>query len=113
MKAISGIVGLVLILAAVVIVVLSTSKETYAEKQAAIVQKYVDLANEALMNDNYKGALKFAKMAIEADPTNNNGFKIYESVMNLKYQSAAPAEPAATQQSAPAAAQADEEDLGC
>ena len=86
MKPISGIVGLVLILAAVVVVVLSTSEESYLDKKNTMVEKYVSNSEQALAEDNIKDAIKFAKFAIVADPKNKKGFKAYEAAVELKYK---------------------------
>ena len=86
MRTISGIIGLILILTAVVIVVLSTGDNSYAMKKEQMVAKYITNANNALDENDYISAKKFAKMAIQADPTNNNGFKLYEKVMEAKFK---------------------------
>ncbi len=85
---ISTIVGLVLFLAAVVLVVLSTSQEEYGAKQTAMVQKYIDNANQALDEGDTTSAVKFVKMAIVVDPKSKEAFKTYEKAMELKYKPA-------------------------
>ena len=86
MKSISAIVGIVLLVASTLVVVLSTSEETYIEKKDAMVMKYVDQSNKALKDKNIKEAIKFAKLAIAVDPKNKKSFKAYESAMELKYK---------------------------
>jgi len=86
MKPISGIIGLVLILASVVIVVLSTSDESYSKKQAQMVTKYVNNSTIALEQGDIKEAIKYAKLAIQTDAKNKSGFKAYEKAIELKYK---------------------------
>lgn len=86
MRVVSGIIGLVLILVAVIIIVLSTGEESYSAKKEAMVQKYVANSQKALEQDNIKEAINFAKMAIEADVKNKAGFKAYEEALKTKYK---------------------------
>ena len=86
MKLISGIVGLVLLIASTLVVTLSTSDETYLEKKNTMVMKYVEHSTQALQNDDIKSAIKYAKLAIVVDPKNKNGFKAYEAALKMKYQ---------------------------
>jgi hypothetical protein len=86
MKLISGIVGIALLVASMVLVVLSTSDETYLDKKDAMVVKYVQHSTQALNNENIKDAIKYAKLAIAVDPKNKKGFKAYELAVELKYQ---------------------------
>lgn len=86
MKPISGIIGLVLVLASVVIVVLSTSEEGYTAKKGEMVTKYVQNSAMALEQGDVNEAIKYAKLAIEVDASNNNGFRAYEKAMELKYK---------------------------
>lgn len=115
MKTISGIIGLVLILVAVVIVVLSTSNETKLANQKAMIEKYVAQSSKALNNENIADAIKFAKLAIAVDPGAKAGYKAYDKALETKYKPSqeemqydnSPAMP-----SAPAAAD-EEVDMGC
>jgi hypothetical protein len=86
MRVISGITGLILILTAVVIIILSTGDNSYAMKKEQLVAKYITNANQALVKNNYVEAINFAKMAIQADPKNNNGFMIYNKIMEAKFK---------------------------
>jgi hypothetical protein len=88
MRVISGIIGLVLILVAVVIIVLSTSSETKAQAQNKLITKYVEQSKGALLNHDFQSAIKFAKMAIEVNPTNKEGFKALETALEIKYKPA-------------------------
>jgi hypothetical protein len=85
MKPISGIVGLVLILVAVSIVVLSTSEKSYKSKNSEMVSKYVAQSKEALDDNDISKAIRLAKLAIAVDPKNKIGFKAYEDAVNTKY----------------------------
>ncbi len=119
MKPISGIIGIVLLIASTLIVILSTSDETYLEKKDAMVMKYVIHSNEALEQENIKDAIKYAKLAIVVDPKNKKGFKAYEKAIELKYkpsQSEEIEEDEPTSQTQPSAEEEEEEeapDMGC
>jgi len=113
MKIISAIVGLVLLGASFTLAYLANNNAQEMQKnQSAIVMKYVSDSSSALEKGDYKVAIKFAKLAIAADPKSKEGFKAYDAVMQAKYQpsqnSMAPA--AAT---VPAAEEEEEEDMGC
>ena len=86
MKLVSGVIGIVLIIASTFIVMLSTSEETYIEKKNAMVVKYVEQSNKSLENEDIAGAIKYAKLAIVVDPKNKKGFKAYELAIELKYK---------------------------
>lgn len=115
MKPISGIVGLVLVLAAVIIVVLSTSEESYIEKKDAMVQTYVSNSSKALSEDNIKEAIKFAKLAIIVDPKSRKAFKAYEMAIELKYKPSESEEEEVENNTQPSAQEEEEEapDMGC
>ncbi|HIP13060.1 MAG TPA: hypothetical protein EYG73_10135 [Arcobacter sp.] len=116
MKPISGIVGLVLILASVVVVVLSTSEESYLDKKNNMVEKYVSNSKQALANDNIKGAIKYAKLAIIVDPKNKKGFKAYEAAIELKYKPSEDEQDDSSDEERPSADDEEEEeapDMGC
>ena len=86
MKLISGIIGIVLLIASTVIVVLSTSEESYLDKKNAMVIKYVDQSTKSLEKADIKEAIKYAKLAIAVDPKNKKGFNAYEDAIELKYK---------------------------
>jgi hypothetical protein len=86
MKTISGIIGLVLILVAVVIIVLSTGEDSYHAKKEAMVQKYIQNSSKALEEENIDEAIRFAKMAIQVDAKNNAAFFAYDKAMKTKYK---------------------------
>jgi hypothetical protein len=114
MKVISAIVGLVLLTASFTLAYLSNNNaQQMIENKQAIVMKYVNDSASALEEENFKEAIKFAKLAIAADPKSKDGFKAYEEVMKVKYK---PSEESTTQTpTAPEAQEEDEEeeDMGC
>ena len=113
MKVISAIVGLVLLGASFTLAYLSNSNvEQMNKNKEAIVMKYVSDSTVALEEGNYKVAIKFAKLAIAADPKSKVGFKAYELIMETKYK---PSENSESIQTAPAAQEDEdeEEDMGC
>ncbi|VAY87888.1 hypothetical protein MNB_ARC-1_567 [hydrothermal vent metagenome] len=85
MNPISGTIGLILILASVAVVILSTDQDTYVNKTNAVVLKYIQQSKNALDNNNTNDAIKYSKLAIIANPKDKNGFKAYETAIKLKY----------------------------
>ena len=115
MKVISAIVGLILLGASFTLAYLSNNNaEQMIKNKQAIVMKYCSDSSEALDNNNFKEAIKFAKLAIAVDPKSKEGFKAYENIMKAKYK---PSEDSTTsEQVAPAAVEEEEEeapDMGC
>ena len=126
MNKIVSAVGLMLIVAAGVLVALSTSHEDILKANQELCAKYTKNAKEALKSGDIKKAKKFAKMAIKVDPDNKLAYKTYEEVILSQCQSrATPASttkeesknsqtPAPKKAPAPAAEEEEEEDgLGC
>ena len=118
MKIISGVIGIVLLIASTLIVVLSTSEETYIEKKDAMVLKYVEHSNQALIKEEINEAIKYAKLAIAVDPKNKKGFKAYEEAIELKYKPSQSeiVEDEPISQTQPSAEEEEEEeapDMGC
>ena len=114
MKVISAIVGLILLGASFTLAYFANNNaEQMIKNKQAIVMKYCGDSNTALENNNFKEAIKFAKLAIAADPKAKDGFKAYEKVMKAKYK---PSQDSTTQAPvAPAAVEEEEEapDMGC
>ena len=112
MKVISAIVGIILLGASFTLAYLSNSNaEQMIKNKDAIVMKYVGDSSTALEEGNFKVAIKFAKLAIAADPKSKKGFKAYDAIMEAKYQ---PSENTTSTQVAPAADEdEEEEDMGC
>lgn len=116
MKVVSAGVGAVLLTASLTLSYLSNSNaKKMIENQNAIVMKYVSDSTKALENEDLKGAKKFAKKAIQADPNNKAGFKAYEAVVEKKFK---PIDSDVDTQSAPAVpdlapAYEEDEDMGC
>jgi len=113
MKVISAIVGLVLLGASFTLAYLSNSNvEQMNKNKEAIVMKYVSDSSIALEDGDYKVAIKFAKLAIAADPKSKVGFKAYDAVMEAKYK---PSENETSTQTAPEVDEEEdeEEDMGC
>jgi len=118
MNKIISVVGIVLIVAAGLVASLSASKEDILKSKKIICEKYVKNAQQALKSGDFKSALKFAKLAIKADPENKAGFKILAQIADAKCKASMPA---AAKTNAPAAkpsapakpAPAEEEEMGC
>jgi len=86
MNVISSIVGSVLLTAALVLAYLaSTNGEELLNQQNAIVMQYVEKSDEALEEEEVQTAIKYAKLAMQADPKNKNGFDAYDRAMEFKY----------------------------
>jgi len=114
MKVISAIVGLVLLGASFTLAYLSNNNaEQMNKNKEAIVMKYVSDSTTALEEGDFKVAIKFAKLAIAADPKSKSGFKAYDAIMEAKYK---PSEDETSTQTAPAETEEEEEeapDMGC
>ena len=116
MKVISAIVGIVLLGASFILASLASSNATeMIEKKDAIVMKYIEQSNVAVENEDTKSALKFAKLAIQADPKSKKAFKAYEAIVEAKYK---PSEDAQSSQGNGNESPVDdeeeeEEDMGC
>lgn len=113
MKKISAIVGIVLILAAVTLSIVSLkSGNAQIRAQKAIVTKYVNLSATDLANNNIQGALQNAKLAIQANPMDNAGFVSYQKALQAEYQPNGPSSqpaPAAV----PASSSSSDDSMGC
>jgi len=116
MKVISAIVGIVLLGASFILASLSSSNanEMIAKKEA-IVQRYIKQSNEAMESEDVKSAIKFVRLAIQADPKSKSAFKAYEAIIASKYK---PSEDEESSQENSNESPADdeeeeEEDMGC
>ncbi len=86
MKTLSIIVGLMLLAAASVLSYVSANNGSkMLENKETIVIQYVDASEEALEDEDISKALKYAKLAIQADPKDRRGFLSYEKAMDAKY----------------------------
>jgi len=115
MKFLSMIIGTGLLVAAIVLsfVVSSNGKNIIANQQK-ITTEYVNKSNGALENGNIGSAVKYAKLAISANPKGKAGFDAYQKAMEAKYKPAvqettAPVAPTP----APDTSADDSADLGC
>ena len=111
MNIISSVVGTVLLIAAFTLAYLSSNNgEALLAQKDAIVMQYVDKSNEALEQEELKAAIKYAKLAMQADPKNKNGFDAYDRAMEVKYDVES-----TDQQSSPANEDEESEDgdMGC
>jgi len=124
MKLISSIVGVVLLSASIALAYLAnTNAQKVMASKNLIVEKYVKNSTDALATQDIKGAVKFAKLAIAADPKNKAGFKALEAVYEVKYKPAEnndeesveePTKDDSPSKEAPAAEEEEEEtDMGC
>ena len=112
-----AVVGAVLLVFAILLSVVSNGNAN-ARKQRVqkIVLKYKQLSDEALKNGDTDKAMKFAKLAIEADPNGKIGYACLSNAMSSKYKSAAPVANQTTTvapANAPAPDSSGEDDLGC
>lgn len=113
-----AVVGAVLLVFAILLSVVSNGNAN-AQKQRVqkIVLKYKKLSDEALKNGDADKAMKFAKLAIEADPSGKIGYACLSNAMSSKYKSAAPAAAQPATKVAPANApspdNSEDDELGC
>ena len=114
MKFLSMIVGAGLLVAAIVLsFVVSSNGENIIANQQKITTEYVNKSDAALENGDISSALKYAKLAISANPKGTAGFDAYNKAMEAKYKPAVQ-ETAAPVAPTPAPAAADDSaDMGC
>ena len=116
MKVISAIVGIVLLSASLILAYLSNNHANeMIVKKDAIVMKYVNDSDKALKSGDIKGAIKFAKLAIKADPNSKKGYICLENAYTKKYksdeeESSSKYDNTPTQ---PTQEEDEEEDMGC
>ncbi len=109
MQKLSMLVGAILLIAASALSYFSaTSGKKMLEKKDAIVMKYVNASDTALEDEDIKNAIKYAKLAIQADPKSKKGYVCYANAMEEKYQSSGDGENSDTPQ-----ASSDSADMGC
>ncbi|HGZ70956.1 MAG TPA: hypothetical protein ENK74_06110 [Nitratifractor sp.] len=113
-----SIVGLLLIVAAGLLASVATNQEDILKANKALCAKYTANAQTALTSKDFAKATKFAKQAIKVDPDNKSGYKMLEKIAAAQFtpaaaKSGATATPAAKTPGKPAAAAAEEEELGC
>jgi len=89
MKIAPIIVGTALLIAAVILsLVASNNGEKILAKKNALASEYVSKSDAALKNGDIASALKYGKLAISADPSNQKGFTCYNNAMEKKYKPA-------------------------
>jgi len=109
MQKLSIIVGIVLLIAASTLSYFSaTDGKKMLEKKDAILMKYVNASDSALEDEDIKNAIKYAKLAIQANPKSKKGYVCYTNAMEEKYQSSDDSENSDTPQ-----ASEDSADMGC
>ena len=115
MKVISAAVGIMLLGASLILAYLSNSNATQMlAKKDAIVMKYVSDSTSALENGDTKTAIKFAKLAIKADPSSKKGFTSLEDAYKAKYKPSEDYMSNGGGSEQPAAdEEEEEEDMGC
>ncbi len=87
MQKLSIIVGIVLLIAASILSYVSANNGAkMLAKRDAIVMKYVNASDDALENEDIPNAIKYAKLAIQADPKSQKGYVCYKNAMDEKYQ---------------------------
>ena len=123
MSKLTSAVGILLIAAAGAVAALSSSHEDVLKANKTLCAKYTKNAESALASKDYKGATKFAKLAIKVDPSNKSGYKVLTKISDAQHagttatSSATPTSGATTppKGATPAKkpAPAEEEEMGC
>lgn len=113
-----AVVGAVLLIFAIILSVVSNGNANVQKQRVQkIVLKYKQLSDEALKNGDTAKAVKFAKLAIEADPNGKVGYACLSNAMASKYKSvAAPAaneQPTQAPANAPTPDDSSDDELGC
>jgi len=87
MKFLSMTVGAILLVAAIVLSFLvSTNGKNIIANQQKITTEYVSKSDMALKNGDINSAIKYAKLAIAANPKGKAGFDAYQKAMEAKYK---------------------------
>ncbi len=112
-----AVVGAVLLAFAILLSVVSHDNAN-AQKQRVqkIVLKYKQLSDKALKDGNTDSAIKFAKLAIGANPNGRIGYICLNNAMSSKYKSTTSVANQTTTTSpanAPIPNSSSEDDLGC
>jgi len=115
MKFLSMTVGAVLLVAAIVLSFIASSNgENILANQQKITTEYVNKSNGALENGDISSAVKYAKLAISANPKGKAGFDVYQKAMEAKYKPAVQETPAPVAPTPTPDASADDgDDMGC
>lgn len=109
MQKISILVGVVLLVAASALSYFSmTNGKKMLAKKDTLVMKYVNASDSALEDEDINNAIKYAKLAIQADPKSKKGYVCYTNAMEEKYQSSEDSENSDTPQ-----ASDESEEMGC
>jgi len=110
---IPAVVGAVLLIFAVALSVVSSKTSDAAKLRIQkVVLKYKKLSDDALKMGDTEKALRFAKLAIGANPSGKIGYACYTNAMSSKYKASNNAA-TATQNTQPAASADAPLDLGC
>ena len=96
MSKLTSAVGIVLIAAAGAVAALSSSHEDVLKANKTLCEKYTKNAETALSSKDYKGATKFAKLAIKVDPSNKSGYKVLTKISDAQCSGNVPAASNAT-----------------
>lgn len=87
MKIVPVIVSTGLLVAAIILsFAVSINGEKMLVKQKAIVSEYISKSDKALSGGDISAALKYAKLAIGADPSSSQAFTSYDNAMEAKYK---------------------------
>ncbi len=112
-----AVVGAILLIFAIILSVVSNGNaNTQRQRVQKVVLKYKQLSDEALKNGDAKKAIKFAKLAIAADPSGKVGYVCLNNAIASEYKSVAPAtdtQPTNTPQNQPSPDDSSDDDLGC
>ena len=116
MNKIISIVGIVLIIAAGALAAISSSHEDLLNSKKELCAKYTKDAKAALDQKDFTKAMKFAKLAIKADPENKSGYAILSQITEAQCSGKVPSNTAtkpATNKATTKPAPAEEEEMGC
>jgi len=111
---IPAVVGAVLLVFAVTLSVVSNKSSNAAKlRTQKIVLKYKKLSDDALKMGDTTKALKFAKLAIGANPSGKIGYVCYTNAISAKYKTDSGNIGTTTQVVQPSASDDASVDLGC
>lgn len=110
-----AVVGAILLVFAIILSVVSNGNANVQKQRVQkIVLKYKQLSDAALKNGDTTKAIKFAKLAISADPSGKLGYVCLSNAVSSQYKTTVPAA-AASQETTntPAPDDSGGDDLGC
>jgi len=109
-----AVVGAILLVFAIILSVVSNGNANIQKKRVQkVVLKYKHLSDTALKNGDITKAIKFAKLAISANPSGKLGYACLNNAVSSQYKTTAPAAVNQKTANTPVLDTSSSDDLGC